>query len=340
MSQVIVNPFDTGGYTLAEMTEAINILPNVYTRLTDMGLFRQEGVTQRVVTIEQANGVINLLPQVPLGGPASVANRDLRSMRALTVPWIPHDDYLTPQDLQGIRGFGMASAADPLATKMNQKLTRMRVKHAQTLEYMEINALRGILKDGSGNTVFNYFTEFGITQLTQDFTFGTPATDIMFVIRSISRAIEVALRGETMTSVMVLCGPGFFDKLMLNTSLKDAFTFYNSTNPLRDDMRRRFPFGGITFEEYNATVTLADGTTTERLIPDNEGIAFPLGTTDTFVTYFAPANLIETVNTMGVPLYARQLARTDGTAIDIKTESSPLPVNKRPGIAVKLFSSN
>ena len=35
----MINPFDAGGYTLAEMTQAINILPNVYTRLGTMGLF-------------------------------------------------------------------------------------------------------------------------------------------------------------------------------------------------------------------------------------------------------------------------------------------------------------
>jgi Phage major capsid protein E len=71
---VVMNPFDAGGYSLAEMTEAINILPNVYTRLGLMGLFRFEGVTQRSVIIEQAEGVLNLLPTVPLGGPATVAN--------------------------------------------------------------------------------------------------------------------------------------------------------------------------------------------------------------------------------------------------------------------------
>jgi hypothetical protein len=60
---------------------------------------------------------------------------------------------------------------------------------------------------------------------------------------------------------------------------------------------RRFPFAGIVFEEYNATVTLSTGAT-ETLIPANEGIAFPLGTLDTFVTYGSPANLIETVNTL------------------------------------------
>jgi hypothetical protein len=37
-------------------------------------------------------------------------------MRSFTVPWIPHDDVITPQDIQGVRGFGVADAADSLAT--------------------------------------------------------------------------------------------------------------------------------------------------------------------------------------------------------------------------------
>ena len=108
---------------------------------------------------------------------------------------------------------------------------------------------------------------------------------------------------------------------------------------MRTAARRRFPFAGIVFEEYNATVTLSTGST-ETLVPAGEGIAFPMGTLDTFVTYGAPANLIETVNTIGLPIYARQLARPDGSAIEVKTEASILPVNKRPRLAVKISSSN
>lgn len=44
--------------------------------------------------------------------------------------------------------------------------------------------------------------------------------------------------------------------------------------PLRQDMRRAFPFAGILFEEYNGSVTLSNGTS-ERLIPAGEGIALP-----------------------------------------------------------------
>ena len=75
-------------------------------------------------------------------------------------------------------------------------------------------------------------------------------------------------------------------------------------------------------------------------IPAGEGIAFPMGTIDTFTTYGAPANLIEAANTVGLPLYARQLPRERGDGIDLLTEASILPVNKRPALAVRLFSSN
>ncbi|TNC97940.1 MAG: hypothetical protein FD119_928 [Stygiobacter sp.] len=323
----ILNPFDAGGYSLAEMTQAINILPNLYTRLGQMGLFRFEGVTQRSVIIEQAEGVLNLLPTVPLGGPATVANRDARSMRSFTVPWIPHDDSITPQDVQGVRGFGVADAADPLATVMERKLTRMRSKHAQTREFMEVNALRGIIRDGSGSTLYDYFSEFALTRQQVDFTLGTTTTNVQAKIREVLRKVETELKGETMTSVLALVSPEFFDRLIGHAKVEQA------------DVRRRFPFAGMVFEEYSATVTLSTGQT-ETLIPPGEGIAFPLGTMDTFVTYGAPANLIETVNTLGVPMYARQLARQDGSAIDVKTEASILPVNKRPRLAVRLFSGN
>ena len=144
-----------------------------------------------------------------------------------------------------------------------------------------------------------------------------------------------------MTGVLAMVSPSFFDKLIGHPKVEDSFKYFSATGaqPLREDTRRRFPFAGIVFEEYNATVPLATGAT-ETPLPTNEGVAFPLGTIDTFVTYGAPANLIETVNTMGLPIYARQIGRQDGSAIDVKTEASPLPVNKRPRLAVRILTSN
>ena len=336
----IINPFDAGGYSLAEMTRAINILPNIYPRLGQLGLFRFEGITQRTVVIEAREGVLSLLPSVPLGAPATVGTREGRTMRSFAVPWIPHNDVILPADIQGVRAIGSGNDADPLVAVMTRKLTLMRNKHAQTREYMEINALRGIVKDGAGTTLYDYFTEFGIAQQQTDFVLGTAGTKVQQKVRAVLRQIETELKGETMTGVRALVSPEFFDKLIGHPTVETAYQYYASgAQPLREDMRRAFPFAGILFEEYNASVTLSNGTT-ERLIPAGEGIAFPMGTIDTFTTYGAPANLIETANTVGLELYARQMTRERGDGIDLLTEASILPVNKRPALAVRLFSSN
>ncbi|KGK99876.1 major capsid protein, partial [Thalassobacter sp. 16PALIMAR09] len=236
---------------------------------------------------------------------------------------------------------GVSDAADPLVEVMNRKLTLMRRKHAQTREYMEMNALRGIVKDGAGTTLYNYFTEFGLEPIEVDFVFGTAGTNIQSKVRSLLRAIEDNLLGETMTTAHALISSEFFDKLISHPKTEEAYKYFsaNGGQPLREDMRRAFPFAGLLFEEYNGSVTLSNGTT-ERLIPAGEGIAFPLGTFDTFTTYGGPANLLETANTVGLPLYARQQIDSKGRWIDLMTEASTLPVNKRPRLAIRLFSSN
>jgi hypothetical protein len=45
-----------------------------------------------------------------------------------------------------------------------------------------------------------------------------------------------------------------------------------------------------------------------------------MGTFDTFTTYGGPANLLETANTIGLPLYARQMMDAKGRWIDLMTE--------------------
>ena len=340
MNAIIRNPFDAGGYSLAEMTQAINILPNLYTRLGEIGLFSFEGITQRSVIIEQFDGALNVLPSVPLGAPATVATRQGRSMRSFGLPWIPHDDVILASDIQGVPAFG-GSENEQLATVMMRKLTLMRRKHAQTREYMEMNALRGIVKDGAGTTLYNYFTEFGLAQISVDFLLGTATTLVQAKVRDAIRAVEDNLLGESMISVYALVSPEFFDKLIGHALTQDAYKFYSTTGaqPLRQDVRRSFPFAGILFEEYRGTVTLSTGVA-ERLIPAGEGIAFPIGTIDTFTTYGGPANQISLANTIGLPLYARQLMDDKDRWINILTEASILPVNKRPRTAIRLFTSN
>ena len=71
-----------------------------------MNLFPQKSVRTRNIAVEEMNGVLNLLPtQIP-GGNATVGTRGKRKMRSFTIPHIPHDDVVLPEEVQGIRAFG------------------------------------------------------------------------------------------------------------------------------------------------------------------------------------------------------------------------------------------
>ena len=54
--------------------------------------------------------------------------------------------------------------------------------------------------------------------------------------------------------------------------------------------------------------------------------------------YAVPWRILPRVK-IGQELYAYQLARPNGTGIDIYTQSNPLPIVKRPALTVRLHSS-
>jgi hypothetical protein len=81
-----------------------------------------------------------------------------------------------------------------------------------------------------------------------------------------------------MTTAHALVSSEFFDKLISHPKTEEAYKFFSATGgqPLREDMRRAFPFAGILFEEYNGSVTLSNGAS-ERLIPVWRGHCLSLG---------------------------------------------------------------
>ena len=77
----------------------------------------------------------------------------------------------------------------------------MRRKHSQTREHMEMNALRGIVKDGAGTTLYNHFTELGLAQISVDFLLGTTTTVVQAKVRDAIRAVEDNHLGESMCHI-------------------------------------------------------------------------------------------------------------------------------------------
>ena len=240
-----------------------------------------------------------------------------------------------PEETQGIRAFGSEGELAALSDVLAMHLQSMRDKHAITLEHLRMGALKGVILDADGSMLYDLFDEFGITAKTINFQLDVATTDVKAKCLELKRYLEDNLRGEFMTGVHVLVSAEFFDALTSHAKVEKAYERWQQGEVLRSDQRSGFTFAGIRFEEYRGQATDPEGTV-RRFIADGEGHAFPLGTSQTFATYFAPADFNESVNTMGQPLYAKQDARKFERGTDLHTQSNPLPMCHRPGVLVKI----
>ncbi len=329
------NPFHTPAFSMAALTAAINIIPNRFGRIEALGLFPDKPVRTRQILVEEQNGVLNLLPSMPPGSPGTVGRRGKRAMRSFVITHIPHDDVVLPEEVQGIRAFGSETEMETIASVMARHLQTMRNKHAITLEHLRMGALKGVILDADGSVIYDLFDEFGITPTAINFDLGNANSNVKKKCADVLRHFEDNLKGEFMTGVHCLCSPEFYDALTDHVKVKDAFAYSQQRAVLIDDMRAGFTFGGVTFEEYRGQATDVNGVS-RRFIAAGEAHAFPLGTIDTFSTYYAPADFNETANTLGQPLYAKQEPRKFERGTDLHTQSNPLPMCHRPGVLVKL----
>jgi len=240
------------------------------------------------------------------------------------------------EEFQGVRAFGTENQTQTLAGVINSHMQTAKNKYAITLEHLRMGALKGIILDADGSLLYNLYTEFGIDQNYVDFALGTTTTDVRAKCMEVLRLMEDNLRGEVMTMPRALVSSTFFDALTGHTTVKAVFdNTAAAVQATGGDVRKGFPYGGIMFEEYRGTATDAAGNA-RKFIKDGEGHCFPEGTMDTFKTIYAPANFLETVNTIGIPLYAKQEIRKFNMGLDLHMQSNPLPMCFRPGVLVKL----
>ena len=324
------------GFKVTDLTEELVSIPNEYGLINQLGIFDVEPVSQHTVTFEASDRVIGLIGDKVRGERNNVSKDGKRVMRSYAIPHFPLDDYITPQDVQGQRAYG-EEGAERLASVQARKLTTIRKSHAATLETARAKMITsGDIYAPNGTVVGNVYTDFGVTrkQVAMDLT--NAATDILGKQREIVDHIQDnIMSGETPSEIIALCSPSYFDAYISQAGVKEAYKFYTSTQePLRNGNWSQFRHGDITLIRYNGKFKDASGVS-QALIPDGDAYYLPLDTSDTFKTYFSPANKFDLANTLGEQAYIFEYADGKGSKIEIESESNLINILRRPAIVVR-----
>ena len=173
--------------------------------------------------------------------------------------------------------------------------------------------------------------DFGIAAAPAvNFALNDPNTKVRQKCYEVITAIEDKLDASTYGHIHSMVGKDFWLELIEHTSVKETYLNTVQAAELRGDPSvSRFEFGGITWERYR-TGSKAEEDVGAPFIGAKQAQFFPVGVPDLFLTRFAPADYLETVNTIGLPRYSRQFEMPNGKGVNLEVQANSINLCTRP----------
>jgi hypothetical protein len=336
-------------FTAIQLSNSVNRIPNNYGLLNALGLFPSSGSISTMVEITLEDGTIRVLPAKERGSPGTSNDRGTRKSFWVEIPHFPMQDLITPLDLQNMLTI-VAQSKTPrtLDDEMAKRLFAIRAKHAITLEWVRMGALKGLITDGNGDTLLDVYAFFGVTKNTIDFQLGTPTTDIIDKCTQLRQSIATNLKGEVMTRPEVLVSTSWFTKFVQHAKVEKFWINWQAASelarakfdPMGGQLGRTFEFQQILFREYYGVAPVGKPPVSTPFVPVDYGYAYPAGTMNMFETWNAPAVDIRVANQPGQDIWVSPKILDHGEGVELKSQSNCLALCKRPEALVEVRTSN
>jgi len=300
--------FKSDAFTTTSLTTALQKTPYQPQLLGQLGIFEPVPISTKSVMIEEREGKLSLIQTSQRGAPLAQRETEKRKARSFPALRIAKGDTIMADELQGVRAFGSENELMAVQAEIARRYggpTGILRDVELTWENMRLGAVQGIVTDADGSTLFNWFTEFGVSQAAEidfDLDNGSPASGaVRKNCNAVVRAMQRAAQGAWVpgTRVIGLCGDNFFDDLTAHPEVRQTYLNTQAAAELRDgNAFGTFNYGGITWTNYRGT---DDGSTVA--VNTDKAKFFPAGAPGVFQVAWAPAEFMPYVNTLGLPVY-------------------------------------
>jgi len=211
---------------------------------------------------------------------------------------------------------------------------------ALTEEYHRLAVItQGKLLDADGSTLFDFYTEMGETPPSEadfDLDNASPAkAALREKCDEIWRAMALTLDGLPFTGIIALCGDAFFKDLVKHKEVYDLYlaasgaatlslsnATVNAVGSAASSIWGEVTFGNIRFINYRGGQNVN--------IDTDKAYFVPQGVPGLFRTVYAPADYIETVNTMGQRMYAKLWRMPNDKGMNLEYQTNVLHYVTRP----------
>lgn len=316
--------FNDDLFSFTSLTTSVNREPNAPDLLGRVFRWNAQGITTLTALIEERDGVVGLVKSQPRGAAPQSSPREQRRAKALQVPHYPEYDSILASQVQSVRAFGSDSQAETVKGALDDRKAVMRAKMENTFELGRAGALNGLLLDADGTVLEDWHEFFKRPKTVHSIDLSNANVDVRAeVIRALQKG-ERALGNLKPRKWKWIQGSEFHLDFVSHASVKSAYDRWNDGAALRDDLRESgfmfasnievisyhtgyvvTPNGEVRFIEPDASI----------LVPDVDGL---------LQVRYAPADTLEAVNTIGLPLYLSSEPMPHGRGVELCLESNAI----------------
>lgn len=331
----VLDAFRSDAFSVIALTDLINKEPFVPGRAGTLIDWSEQGIDVLDIMLEEISGEIRILNPTPRGGPGDVVAKERRIARTMRIPHYEIDDAIYADEVQGVREFGESNNLRTVQGQVQRRMAdHVRLRLDPTLEYQRIGALKGIVLNWDGSTLIDLFDFLEVTQediVEFDLSESSPASGaIRRTCTDVVRTVSDNIEGLSFDHVHAFCGDAFFDDLIAAKECRETYLNQTEASQLREGVAfRQFNYGGIVFENYRGKV---NGT---PFIATDACHIFPVGAPGLFRTVYGPADWSETVNTLGLPRYAKQKPMANDKGVNIWVQMNALSYCTRPKVLMQ-----
>ena len=332
--------FTNNAFGVSSLTLSLNQVPYVPGIIGRLNLFEEKRLSTTTTMIEVRGERLALVPERPRGAPPTPDVSDPASLVPIAIPHFPVRTSLYADAVQNVRAFGTEDQLETVIGVVNDKEAQLGRRLDLTLEYLRLGAVRGIVTTAADRITgaplqqYNLFDAFHVTQqpLLQWPIIGAGnsgdaaawAGQMTQLVNDLGRKMADAITGGMYQRIHGIAGKTFFDAFAMHPERRATLVYITPLPQPNSILGTTVGFGDVTIEEYRGQVGAI------KFVPDDMCYFFPVGAPDLFIEPYAPADYMETVDTIALPRYSKMRELDFDKGVEIEAQMNVLPMCAQP----------
>lgn len=324
--------FNDPRFSILALTAMLNARGYTPGQIGNLDIFEEDGISVLNVALEKDEDRLTLIEPTARGGPGVAIDTSSDEEQILfALSHFEVNDSMKADEVQGARQLGTDDQLEAIEGRVEVKLARHARALDATLEHQRVGAIKGLITSSKGKVLHNLFTRFEIA-MPAAIPLGIDVENPNLA-RTVKDNVVLPIEDdldESYDGLHAMCGAGLHSYLWNQKAIRETWLGTNDASTLRGGIPDIFEYGKITWERYRTGRKGKAANGGAHFIADDEAHVFPTGVPELFITRFGPADYEETVNTIGLPRYARQYAFPNGKGRHLDSQMNQISLCTRP----------